>query len=207
MINGDVDLRSCPVEGVHELLWPKNDYGGWHWPLYDWVNDKDKFMENVTTFDTVVQAGGCCGMYPRFYKNYFKSVWTFEPNPLNFRCLKHNCSGEGYHIFNNALGDSERMVSMDPPGEPDNVGMYTINETKGSVKMITLDSLNIPICNLLHLDLEGYESQAIKGALRLIERCNPVIIIERDSGREILESLGYIMKRRTSMDTIFVRNE
>lgn len=201
-----VSMRPCGVEGVDEFLWPNFDYGGWTWPLHDWVNDKIDFMRDVKNFDTVVQAGGCCGMYPRFYKNYFKNVWTFEPNALNYHCLERNCSGEGFNTFNVALGDGDRWVSMDPPGEDNNTGMHTVNEAPGNVHLITLDSLNIPRCDLLHLDLEGYEEPALRGGINLIEKWNPVVIIERESGKEFLESIGYRMVCRTSMDSVFVRD-
>jgi hypothetical protein len=34
--------------------------------------------------------------------------------------------------------------------------MYTVNENPGEVKMITIDSLGLDKCDLIHFDLEGY---------------------------------------------------
>ena len=74
--------RKCGHEGVDELLWVTSDSGAFgnekDGPLFDWIQDHEDFMSHVKNFDTVVQAGGNCGMYPRFYKNYFKNVYTFE---------------------------------------------------------------------------------------------------------------------------------
>ncbi len=204
----DLAMRKVGVEGVDEMLWPIRDYNAFHWPLVDWVNDHRSFLEYVRGREVVVQAGGCCGMYPRFYKNHFKRVYTFEPNPTNYYCLERNCAVEGIYHQNAALGSEEKYVSLDSPtapGEENNVGMFTVNETPGTVKMTTVDSLNLDHCDLIHFDLEGYETQALMGAINLIEKCSPVIITERECGREFLASLGYRKVKMTSMDAIFVR--
>jgi hypothetical protein len=83
--------------------------------------------------------------------------------------------------------------------------MYTVNEIPGQVKMITIDSLGLDKCDLIHFDLEGYEPEALKGAINLIEKCSPVVITERGCGGPFLESIGYKLVRTTSMDAIFVR--
>lgn len=203
-----VAMRKVGVEGVDELLWPVNDFNAFHWPLMDWVHDHQSFLKYTKGREVVVQAGGCCGMYPRFYKNHFKQVYTFEPDPTNYFCLERNCNVDGIYHQNAALGSEEKLVSLDAPtqpGEENNVGMFTVNEKPGSVKMITIDSLGLDHCDLIHFDLEGYEPQALMGAINLIEKCSPVIITERECGREFLESIGYRMVQKTSMDAIFVR--
>lgn len=200
------NVNGC--EGVDQMLWPIKDFNAFHWPLMDWINDHRAFLRYVNGREVVVQAGGCCGMYPRFYKNHFKRVYTFEPDPINYYCLERNCMVEGIYHQNAALGSEEKFVSLDAPtapGEENNVGMYTVNETPGAVKMMTVDGLGLDRCDLIHFDLEGYETQALMGAINLIEKCSPVIITEKESGREFLESIGYRMVEKTSMDAIFVK--
>lgn len=205
----ELGLRKVNVEGVSEFLWPVEDFNAFHWPLQDWINDKKYFLEHVKNRSVVIQAGGCCGMYPRFYANYFKQVYTFEPDHTNYVCLTNNVSDVDNVIhYNFALGSSNKFVSLDAPsvvGEETNRGMFTVNETEGSVQMITLDSLNVSGCDLIHYDLEGYETQALIGSIETINRFNPVIIVERLSGKEFLESIGYRLVKKTSMDSIFVR--
>lgn len=147
-------------------------------------------------------------MYPRFYRNYFDCVYTFEPDPTNYYCLERNCDVEGIFHQNAALGAEEKYVSLDAPnapGEENNVGMYTVNEKPGVVRMTTVDSLNLGACDLIHFDLEGYETQALMGAINTIEKYNPIIITEKSSGQTFLESIGYEKVKKTSMDTIFAR--
>jgi FkbM family methyltransferase len=205
----ELGMRKVGIEGVDEFIWPVSDFNAFHWPLQDWINDKEWFMRYVKKRDVVVQAGGCCGMYPRFYANYFATVYTFEPNEVNYNCLVKNTIDVHNVIHRNcALGKEERMVGMDAPtqpGEENNRGMFTVNETLRDTKMIALDSLDLDSCDLIHFDLEGYEESALIGASKTIERHNPVVIVERDSGSEYLLSIGYKMMKKTSMDSIFVR--
>ena len=205
----ELGTRVVGIEGVKEFVWPKSDFNAFHWPLQDWKNDKDWFMRYVKKRDVVVQAGGCCGMYPRFYANYFKKVYTFEPNYVNYQCLvKNTIDAHNVTHRNCALGKEERMIGLDAPtqpGEEHNRGMFTVSESLGDIEMITLDSLNLEACDLIHFDLEGYETNALIGATKTIETFNPVVIIERDSGADFLQSIGYKLMKKTSMDSIFVR--
>lgn len=203
------EARQVGIEGVETLIWRKTDSGAFgntrDGPLFDWIEGKDKFIAHVKNFDVVVQAGGCCGMYPRFYKNYFKQVYTFEPHPDNFACLDVNCVGEGYHKYNMALGAGLAENVALSRGYDHNVGMYQIDEiSTGDVAMCTVDSLNLERCDLIHLDIEGYEGKALLGASNTIQKFKPVIIVERNSGASYLESLGYRKVDTTRMDSIFI---
>lgn len=199
--------RKCGHEGVDELLWVTSDKGAFgnerDGPLFDWIQDHKDFMSHVNNFDTVVQAGGNCGMYPRFYKNYFKNVYTFEPDELNYYCLDANCQGEGYYKYNGGLGNTNDMLSL-RSGPKSNVGMHKIANETGNVKMYRLDDLSLASCDLLHLDVEGYEEQALRGAEKTIKKFRPVVITERSGGDAYLKSLGYTQHKRLRMDTIYV---
>lgn len=207
----ELEKRACAHEGVGELFWIKGDTGAWTGPLQDWIECKSDFMEYVEEFDTVLQAGGCCGMYPRFYKNYFKNVHTFEPNVDNYECLVKNCEAypEITH-YNAALGPNQGVVSMNlarPGGDDINVGMHTVNiDRPGNTKMMMIDQLQLESLDLLHLDIEGFEEAAIIGGLQTITRFWPVIITERANGKGLLERLGYIEMKRLKMDAVFVKH-
>lgn len=205
-----VSYRKCGHEGVEELLWVTSDRGAFgneqDGPLFDWLEGSKDFMSQVKKFDVVIQAGGCCGMYPRFYKNYFKTVYTFEPNRLNFLCLDRNCDGEGYKKFQGGLGNTTNKLSL-RRADSSNVGMHQIrDDLAGDIQMYRIDDLNLNDCDLIHLDIEGYETKAIEGALNTIEKFRPVIITERDGGSDALAKLDYRVFKKLRMDTIFVPN-
>jgi len=198
--------RLCGHEDVGALLWITTDKGAFgnehDGPLFDWISGHKDFMAKVKNFGTVVQAGGNCGMYARFYKNYFDKVYTFEPCPKNYYCLWHNCQGEGYYKYNAGLGSEEAMLSISN-GNTTNVGVHKITNTPGDVSIMTVDSLNLDACDLMHLDVEGYEDKVIEGAFQTIDKYKPVVILERQKGQELLFGRGYKLFKRLKMDSVY----
>ena len=203
-------MRHCGIEGVDKLLWVTLDFGAFgseeDGPLGDWIQGSRHFMEHVSDFDTVVSAGGNCGMYVRFYRNYFKNVYTFEPDPLNFYCLDRNCVGEGYHKKQGALGETEGSCTLQR-SHASNVGMHKVTTEPGKIPMYTIDGLNLTSCGLIHLDVEGFERQVLMGAKNTIEKFSPVIILEAGHGGAMAESMGYRPVKRLSMDVVFVKDK
>jgi len=76
------------------------------------------------------------------------------------------------------------------------------NMKKGmEVKAVTLDSENIENLGLLHIDVEGHESELLEGAIGIIATSRPVIVTEGKTGlgsnrndekvQQILNTLGY----------------
>src|SRR5947207_3404035 len=107
------------IEGVDGLkpeggwVWPKKDSEAWLGPKLDWENShKIKWMRHVRGHECVVQAGGCCGMYPFLLSHLFKRVYTFEPDHLNFYCLVQNTQRDNIYKMNVALGDQSRLVAL-----------------------------------------------------------------------------------------------
>lgn len=60
------------------------------------------------------------------------------------------------------------------------------------VRVVPLDSLELEP-SLLKMDVEGMDLEAVQGALRTIQRCTPVMMIERPQGRTVdeLREHGY----------------
>jgi len=48
------------------------------------------------------------------------------------------------------------------------------------VPLLTVDSLNLPACHLIKIDVEGMESDVIAGAEETIRRFRPVLYLEND---------------------------
>lgn len=208
-IESHISIRKCGVEGVDELWWVTADRGAFGsmngGPLGDWISDHKRFMEYVRSFDTVIQAGGNCGMYARFYANYFKNVYTFEPCEINFTCLDRNCVGDSFHKYHGALGNRIDKVSL-KLHKSSNVGMHKIDEKPGDIQMYRIDDLELSSCDLIHLDVEGYEGSVLDGAMKTIMKFKPVVILERGHGERILIDNGYVLKHKLKMDSVYVIN-
>ena len=80
--------------------------------MADWNAHYDLIMSYVPNKKTVIQAGGNCGLYARLYATVFDSVFTFEPDPINFSCLAENCKINKIVKFNTALANKNGMLNM-----------------------------------------------------------------------------------------------
>jgi FkbM family methyltransferase len=171
-------VRSDNIDGVSDWVWVKEDEGAWLGPSKEWYDHKKTLLDNVPVRNVVIQAGGNCGLYPRLFANYFNRVYTFEPDPLNFHCLVNNCQQDNIIKFNCALGDENRLVSVQR-GHMGNVGTHTIGiKDNNIIPQITIDSLNVDCCDLIQLDVEGYEIKILNGAISTIDKYKPIITVE-----------------------------
>lgn len=197
------------VGGIDGWHWTVGDTGAWDGPARDWeTSHLPKIVERMRSqgrTGLALQAGGCNGMYPRLLSPHFERVITLEPDPTSFEALTLNCSGlDNVFKFQAALGDSPSTVSMIVQ-DPTNVGMNRVSEG-GVIPRITIDSLGVSP-DLIWLDIEGHEVEALRGALLTIQRSWPTIAVENPGPRfdEVLRSLGYVDVDRSVSDGIYER--
>lgn len=199
--------------------------GGIWWPLGDKIGYKTIKAELARLPEAMafchrrhvaVQAGGNCGLVPIYLAGLFETVYTFEPEPLNFHCLVRNCEDHKNVIkMQAAVGDGESVtIALD--GFPENNGAYRVSIDKhGNIPCLTVDSLRLTDCDLIMLDVEGMEYHALDGADNTIEEYKPVIIIELTghSGRyghtpsaivNWLKERGYTEVLRLERDSVFI---
>lgn len=161
-----------------------------------------------------VQAGGFTGPWPAFLGHLFQSVYTFEPDADNFRCLAHNAAAWNIHPFRAALGDAPGFVRMSYWAKS---GSNQVTNDLGPVPVMTVDQFNFPKLDLLALDVEGHETAVYIGAQNTIRRHRPVIIAEQSGrvsadGRDLtwqtavkwLTNEGYERKQVVDKDSIWV---
>jgi len=161
-------------------------------------------LENCSNGD-VVHAGTYFGDFlPALSKGVVvgAKVWAFEPNPENYRCARITLelndikntvltnAGLGSEdkellvttrgVNGIALGGTSRIISENP------------NDGEGAepVQIVTIDSVveSDRHVSILQLDVEGYEKEALAGALKTIRRCLPIIILEVLPGSTLLSS-------------------
>ncbi len=201
------------IDGVKEWVWREGDYCGFNNPSYEWEEIRNAVLKHTPGRELIVQAGGCCGMYPRLWSKYFKTVHTFEPVDNNFHALCQNCPSDNIHKHHAALGDQECFVRMIGGKERNletnerfkNAGMYWVQGVYDSgVCQLTLDKLNLPWVDAIQLDVERYEEKVIRGAIETIKRCKPTICIETYSTNtaELLLLQGYKIVDRAHRDYI-----
>ena len=196
------------VKVIHRDLWPSRD-NVCHKAAYDFRACNSAIALCKKT-DTVIQAGGNVGVWPRYLKTIFGEVYTFEPSPENFGLMKQNLNGSEVKAYNAALYDIVGRCSIKI--NPLNCGDDQTIEGD-EIETITIDSLDLSP-DLIYLDIQGDEYRALIGGNETIERCSPVIAIEydkkmrtRSSGDavELLGSLGYTKIDQYAQDWIFIR--
>ncbi|MGZ8185402.1 MAG: FkbM family methyltransferase [Methylococcaceae bacterium] len=179
----------------------------------------------------IVHAGTYFGDFlPALSKACIPSakVWAFEPNPENYRCAKITIQIndlKNVELANAGLGAQKETLLMkisdengqalggasrisgkdssDISGGIEPVDIVTIDDSVGSDRHISI----------IQLDVEGHEKQALSGALKTIQRCLPIIIVEILPDSTLLESdwfatniqsLGYKIFDMVHGNTIFI---
>lgn len=159
-----------------------------------------------------MQAGGYIGMWPLRLAKTFSLVHTFEPLESNWDCLLTNCGGLPGMILHNELlgavdgaevpfairkGWGSRIAEEDP-----NADRYEKRKTR------TIDSLALPCCDAIFLDVEGAEFLALEGAKETIKAFRPVITLEAwdtrvEMTQKFMDKLDYELVTKVHMDMIF----
>lgn len=195
------------------------------WPSYDQVcrqaalrevSDLEIALKQCKQKRIAVQAGGNCGVWPRELSMHFEWVYTFEPDPDNFHCLVRNATQPNIVKFQAALGNEHKTISM--VVNLKNAGSLYMHESTGSIPVLKVDDLNLPACDFLELDLEGYEIFALRGAEETIRKYRPVLMIEHkrhaerygerpEAVLEFLTKLGYKTICRLNSDLLLIHEE
>lgn len=206
---------------------------GWLWPSHDkelilvadWVKDVGYAMPYVKTARNALQAGGSVGLWPDALAKLFENVITLEPDPHSFHCLMHNCARhENVIALNAALGNNHVQVEINREDYPENVGAQYVDPRKaGGIPMLKIDDMGYASDNpldLLCLDIEGWERDALLGGVTTITRDHPIIMVENkplkqmgvlrtDAGvvPKLLASWGYKQVAAVHRDLVFQYQE
>jgi len=195
----------------------------WEYHLYELYSNMIK--EDYYCID----AGANIGFHSIQLGKFSKKVYSFEPQTYIYNQLCANIlfNGLDYKIeaFKLGLGDKEEVKQLWNIEHENWVGNGVhnwggrgiIQENYGgdrainneireedNIKVISLDSMNIPKCDLIKIDVQGYEYNLLVGAKNLINTFHPVIFLENPPSEEnstivkdYLINLGYEFYRFT----------
>jgi len=176
------------------------------------VYEIDEWLHLCDGFDVAVQAGGNIGVWPSRMAQTFGTVYTFEPQPENYACLVENIQDDNIIHSNRGLSNSNRKVSVHQlDGQKNNYGAGYIVDDENGIEAICIDDLELSACDLICIDIEGAELEALQGAEKTIREHHPLVVLEDKPMPQLnvfnrgvgapgkwLESLGYkyVMKQR-----------
>lgn len=203
------------------VYWPAYDQRNGHHIKYylDRRNDWQTAANMCSTKRTVIQAGGSVGLWAKGLAEVFDTVYTFEPHPDLYECMIHNLAEKRNVIKLQAcVGGFSGVTEM----VWKSFGSHYIKQpdvdsrgNRPTYPVIRIDSLDLPNCDLILLDLEGYEYCALMGAWDTIKKHQPIIQVEEfgletrrgfEEGcvESLLKHLGYVMGDKVGDDRLYV---
>lgn len=180
----------------------------------------NKVLELTPGRRAVVQAGGNLGVFAKRLAEEFEAVYTFEPDPAVFASLMRNVPEENVFKFPAALGCERQLVQTSNVRRvkthmPTHEGITYISGLNGVIPTLKIDDLGLNVCDLIYLDIEGYEFFALQGAIETITKLRPILAVEvkmhakfmgytGEDLTKLISSLGYEFKEIFGADHVFI---
>ena len=130
---------------------------------------------------TVIDGGAHIGLWTVHLLKVFNRVVAIEPIDTNVECLIANAHNNPKLLMvAMALSDHDGYVDMTTRGPQSfQWNIAAAHQTKvREVPCCTIDSLVETEVDLIKLDVEGHEFEALKGATKTLAACKPIIMIE-----------------------------
>jgi len=208
-----------PVFGERRLMWVNllDDYVSHGCLVDEWEPlETEVVRELLSPGDTFVDIGANIGWFTLLASTIVGEsgrIHAFEPRPDSSAYLRKSI----------ALNGLERMVDLHQAGvwsEPGHLTLWNRGEDNPGgthllpvgqdapggidVPIMTIDSLALPACDVIKIDVEGAEPHAIRGARDTISKYRPTIVSEINPNQlravsgvtpaeylELMASLGY----------------
>jgi FkbM family methyltransferase len=169
-----------------------NHYGRYESRTLDLIKNYLKSVISDLNQTVALDIGANIGNHSLYFSDLFEEVFSFEPDPRTFALLKFNtehvCCKRNIKCFNFGLSDQNSNLLFETNAS--NVGGSRIVENMhGSQSSETFlidvkrvdDILELYCKNIsvMKIDVEGHELAALKGAKKLIEKNNPIILFEQ----------------------------
>jgi FkbM family methyltransferase len=183
--------------------------GSFHEMFYDEEYNNDEINKILSSYDhpVIFDIGAWYGdsiLY--FSRKYNAEVFAFEPLPEAFSVAAENVRLNGLtetvHLQNMAISDGYSIQGSTSGNMLSSAG---INDETIRFASLRLDDLiaSVNHCELLKIDVEGFELNVLKGGKEFIKRFNPCIIVEvhsmkiKDSVLRLLSDGRKVIEGRT----------
>ena len=192
------------------------------------INQTNSFFEsafleyvriNYNNQNVILDIGANIGNHALFFSEFLqhKDLICFEPFQQNVDLINKNLIGRKYQMMNYALSDSNSQMPL-YNSQSDNYGGFSLHCYDGSkgenksflineVTTKTLDSLNLEDVSMIKIDVEGHENNVFNGAIKTIQKNNPIIFIENlyhgyphlfneSQFNDFFNNVGYILEKK-----------
>jgi len=171
------------------------------------IGEQEVFAQLVPRGALVVEVGANIGGHTVDLSRMVGpdgEVHAFEPQRIVFQALCANLALNqctNVHAKQAAVGEKSGTIAVPPldPSVRNNFGGLSLRGVAygENVPLLTLDSLDLPACHLLKVDVEGMEVEVLKGGEQLIATHRPILYLENDRDERseelltLVERLGY----------------
>ena len=175
--------------------------------LIEWCKKNDK------KFNHIVDVGAWCGTWTLSMQQYAKNIHCYEPNNLHYGCLARNITPYSHvDSYNQAVGNEDGFVKLTEESATQNTRVLL---EKGETKINKLDSLGYKDIDFIKIDVEGLEMEVLKGAARILENVEYLMIeLNGNSERygsskkdikEHLKALGFKILIKSWPDIVYTK--
>jgi len=197
-----------------------------------WEPHIHQIFEKYINKDSIVVEGGAhIGTHTIKLAYLCKHIYAFEPMIENLDLLNKNLNINNLNnvtIIKKGLSNNDKTTYYDWILDPGAAGLADNPMGKPSwlstnknieVQLTTIDLLDLDKLDFIKLDIEGYESLAIEGAMKTIIKCKPIIemevwanhmgLIDINYTKNLFNDLlnvGYTCKHISGPDFLFIPN-
>lgn len=181
---------------------------------------KDQYERNIRHWfdvsgDTFLDVGANIGKYSLMLCNRFKDVHSFEPTPETNMVLYHNVLVNGIRniqIYSKAAWNKAETLTFYLKNNP---GGNSASMTEKAVKTLNVEAVPVDSyiewfgkVDLIKIDVEGAEPEALEGMVQIINRDKPVLIVEilernEDQVYRFMENMGYTLNQKQNRNHLY----
>lgn len=140
--------------------------------------------DTISPDDIVVDVGANVGDFSLFASAKAKSVLCFEPNPNCCQIIAHHIKLNDINnivVHQVGLGDHRETLRLNMTGPLSALATFgTVEATFHITAEVATgdEALVDENPKLIKIDAEGFETNVIRGLVRTIERCHPILLTE-----------------------------
>ena len=180
--------------------------GGLGWFPHEEDNPEARFWKSIDLKDKVVyDIGAFHGLLTIYFARSAKQVVAWEPNQGNRKRLTENLQLNSFsNVIVRPYGLSSKASTAQMTFNPLTPGMASIDSgiaagaEHETIELRTLDDeKDLPIPDLVKVDVEGFELEVLKGGVRTFAR-HPDLFLEmhgadpEDKRRRVIAIAGYL---------------
>ena len=162
----------------------------------------DLFVGLVTKSSSVIDVGANRGTYALPVSRRLSNegnLYLFEPVPFLFNYLQKGFKKKkNVKVFQLGCSDRTGMAKIKIPYNSGQLGLGSgsiVNQYSEyeeiEIEIARIDDLNLSYIDFIKIDVEGYETFVLEGAIKVIQKTKPIILVEIDwnMGNEYFQRL------------------